>query len=192
MNQKRLPSHPFWEFSLSVYSEDSVKKACLDLQDRHDLNVNIILFCCWIAASSRGRLNQEDLSQALFAIRQWHDGITLGLRQIRNHLSDFGLPIWAKELRKDVLNSEIAAEQVEQLLLAKTIKRPVLEVRATLQKAMDAVSNVSSYAKLQGLKLEVCDLRSIHQIMSSVFPQISTNELFDLCQPTSPTLTYPI
>ena len=49
-----FPEHPFWDFSLSVYSTEGVPAACLVLQDHHQVDVNVILFCCWLGASGRG------------------------------------------------------------------------------------------------------------------------------------------
>ena len=48
-----FPDHPFWDFSLRVHGADGVAGACLDLQDAHQLDVNIVLYCCWIGATGR-------------------------------------------------------------------------------------------------------------------------------------------
>ena len=42
-----------WEFSLSVYGKSGVPDACLTLQNSHGLDVNLVLFCLWLATDSR-------------------------------------------------------------------------------------------------------------------------------------------
>ena len=51
----------FWAFSLEFYARPGVAEACLALQDRHGLDVNILLLCCWLGWSGRGRLSPADL-----------------------------------------------------------------------------------------------------------------------------------
>ena len=58
----------FWAFSLDVYGRPGVAPACLALQDRHGLDVNLLLFCCW-AASQGVTLDQRTLAAAEEAAR---------------------------------------------------------------------------------------------------------------------------
>ena len=53
--------HPFWNFSLEIYSGEGVAEACLDLQERRGCDVNILLFCCWLGASGRPTLTADRL-----------------------------------------------------------------------------------------------------------------------------------
>ena len=57
----------FWAFSLEVYGRPGVAPACLALQDRHGLDVNLLLFCCW-AASQGVTLDQRTLAAAEEAV----------------------------------------------------------------------------------------------------------------------------
>lgn len=43
-----LQAKAFWDFSLALYSDKSVEQQCLLLQNRYDLNVNILLLCCFL------------------------------------------------------------------------------------------------------------------------------------------------
>lgn len=38
-----FPDHPFWDFSLEVYPREGVGAACLALQARHEIDVNVLL-----------------------------------------------------------------------------------------------------------------------------------------------------
>ena len=55
----QFPDHPFWDYSLDVYMQDKVGAACIDLQERYQLDVNVLLFCLWFGASDRGRLERR-------------------------------------------------------------------------------------------------------------------------------------
>ena len=56
--------NPFWDFSLAVWGREAVEPACLDLQERHGLDVNLLLFCGW--AGRRGRaLDDADIARLI-------------------------------------------------------------------------------------------------------------------------------
>lgn len=43
----QLEEQSFWDFSLLLYAKPKVMTQCLLLQDHYQLNVNIMLFCCF-------------------------------------------------------------------------------------------------------------------------------------------------
>lgn len=43
----QLEEQQFWDFSLCLYSKSGVMENCLCLQDEYQLNVNMVLFCCF-------------------------------------------------------------------------------------------------------------------------------------------------
>ena len=49
--------HPFWDFSLAVWGREAVEPACLALQARHGIDINVLLFCGW--AGRRGPDHRE-------------------------------------------------------------------------------------------------------------------------------------
>ncbi len=119
------PNHPFWDFSLAVYGREGVAQACVALQDRRGLDVNLLLFCCW--AGSRGRrLDPADLEGLDEAVRPWQDAVVRPLRGIRRWLKTQaaapGAP--AHRLREKIKADELQAEAVEQTLLAQTLEIP--------------------------------------------------------------------
>ena len=102
--------HPFWEFSLRVYGNEGVPIACLALQERHAIDVNMLLFCAWIGESGRGLLGEADLESALVATMAWNQDIVCSLRAVRNQLKG-GMPTIPTErsetLRKMILEIEV-------------------------------------------------------------------------------------
>lgn len=116
---------PFWQFSGSVYGRPGVAEACLDLQERHGLDVNLLLFCAW--AGTRGqRLDGGDLGLLRSAARPWHDEVVAPLRAARRWLKQqVSLPEDLGEtFREEVKGLELQAEMLEQLVLYQELEIP--------------------------------------------------------------------
>ena len=77
--------NPLWDYSLKLYTHEDVKQLCLTLQDCYDINVNMILWCCWYA-SEQGQFSPKLLNQILAYNAPWHDNVTRQLRQARQWL----------------------------------------------------------------------------------------------------------
>lgn len=45
------PENPFWRFSCAVYAAPGVAQACLELQDTHGADVNLLLLAAWLGAA---------------------------------------------------------------------------------------------------------------------------------------------
>ena len=68
--------NPFWDFSLAVYHRPGVAQACLALQDRRGLDVNLLLFCCWAGSLGR-RLEPQDIARLRRAVGDWQERVPL-------------------------------------------------------------------------------------------------------------------
>ena len=110
----------FWRSSLELYAREGMSRALLALQDRRGADVNLLLYCCWMALSGQGRLSASDLRRADAAIAGWRDDVTLPLRELRRRIKGsperWALP-GASEVRRRVLETEIASERVTQGIL---------------------------------------------------------------------------
>ena len=114
---------PFWRFSGEVYGRPGVAEACLALQDRHGLDVNLLLFCAW--AGSCGRLlDGGDLGLLWLAVRPWQDEVVAPLRSARRWLKQqVSLPEDLGEaFREEVKAMELQAEMMEQMMLYQEIE----------------------------------------------------------------------
>jgi len=116
-----FPDHPFWDFSLKVYGSEGVAPACLELQEAHGIDVNLLLFCCWLGVSGRGVIGRNEIARLSTSVSAWHGEIVRGLRAVRKRLKE---PVGAEDrdlalaLRQRVQKIEIDAEHIEQLMLA--------------------------------------------------------------------------
>lgn len=117
MRQDRLN---FWTFSLAVYADAAVQRECLDLQNRHDINVNLLLFCAFIGAVHGAVLSRADIEQANGVVHIWHGQVVGNLRAARRALKSFcnGAPsIDFDSLYSNVKAGELEAERLEQRML---------------------------------------------------------------------------
>jgi uncharacterized protein (TIGR02444 family) len=133
----------FWRFSLALYAQPGVAPACLVLQDQHQRDVNLMLFCCWLGASGRGRLDRAGLEAADQAVTGWRRDVVEPLRAARRAIKTAALPesegIYAKA--KAV---ELEAERLLQRQLADRAPAENIGFRSE-QRLSDALANLALY-----------------------------------------------
>jgi uncharacterized protein (TIGR02444 family) len=112
------PKHPFWDWSLAAYRRPGVEEILLDLQDRHGLDVNLLLFACWIGATGRGRLSNGMWTELIGATADWRATVIEPLRAVRRQLKGQDDMPGAAMLRQGVKALELDAERVAQLAIA--------------------------------------------------------------------------
>lgn len=103
-----------------MYDNVAVQRECLDLQDRHGLDVNLLLFCAFVGAVHGAVLSQADVKQAEDEVRDWHAQVVHGLRKARHAVksfSDAASPISFASFYSSVKERELEAERLEQMIL---------------------------------------------------------------------------
>jgi uncharacterized protein (TIGR02444 family) len=111
--------NPFWQFSLRVYAAPGVAPECLQLQERLDLDVNVVLFAAWLGLARGVALRADDLERISAAMAGWSGDVVKALRAVRKDLKPLAAdPDSAvAALRKRVADAELFAEQIEQAQL---------------------------------------------------------------------------
>lgn len=109
----------FWGFSLRTYAKPAVAEACLFLQDKRGLDVNLVLYCCWIGGRAPV-LDTADFADAFeFSVR-WKRHVVEPLRDVRRWMKTDGCeqePVESKScmsLRDRVKKLELEAEKLQQ------------------------------------------------------------------------------
>ena len=179
-----FPDHPFWDFSLDVYMSDGVGAACLELQDAHELDVNVLLFCLWCGASGRGALTADEMKIATDAVHAWHQDIVRALRAVRTLMKSGMEPApadLAESLRQRIQKTEIDCEHTEQLMLAAAIETTVDVTRADDLRLVDAVSNVSQYFQLFGAKASAQDRQNVVVMLRVAFRDLGPADITAAC-----------
>jgi uncharacterized protein (TIGR02444 family) len=139
----------FWAFSLAFYADPAIAGICIDLQDRHSSDVNVVLFVLWCASRHRS-LSAHELERVVASISPWQNDVVRPLRGVRRNLkqlaADLALaPI--SELREAVKKQELEAERLQQSLMEagfSDIGSPASD------RAAAARSNVERYATFVG------------------------------------------
>lgn len=167
-----FPAHPFWDFSLRVYGSEGVPAACLVLQERHGIDVNVLLYCCWLGATGRGALDEDEIARVCRTVADWHSDIVRAVRGVRQRLKGgFGAaPLDLSEpLRRRVAKIEVDLEHVEQLMLAETIARVADENRDEDARLGDALDNVHAYFGAEGVVPDMADAAETAVIVGPAF-----------------------
>lgn len=177
--------HPFWNFSLELYGAEGVAEACLDLQERRGCDVNVLLFCCWLAASGRPTLSADRLRAILKASDVWQADVVKPLRAIRRKLKDGSwagaLPETVDAVRRRVADAELAAEHVEQLeltnLYAAAADRALHRDDPPEKRMRAAVGNLGVYAVCLGVVPDDKDRIAVAALMRATFPALLPDEI---------------
>lgn len=117
-----IPASPFWDFSLRLYAEAGVPDACLALQARHGVDINLLFCCLWLGLEGE-RLGRREIARLAARVRDLHAGVVKPLREVRILLKgmaateDEALRPALGALRSAIKKSELDAEHLEQVAL---------------------------------------------------------------------------
>jgi uncharacterized protein (TIGR02444 family) len=106
----------FKRFALALYGSEDVADACLYLQNRHDLDVNLVLFAAFVGAKRHQRLTASSLEAARARVDAWHSEVVRPLRAVRQRLKTGPAPApneITAHLRRRLQQVEIDAELIE-------------------------------------------------------------------------------
>lgn len=109
-----------WAFSTDVYGRPGVEASCLKLQARYGLSISLLLGAIWLGLEGRGRLGTSDVEAAVRRAQEWDREVIDPLRALRRHLKltpPRGVEDETHSLRNQLMDAELAAEQVQQRLL---------------------------------------------------------------------------
>jgi uncharacterized protein (TIGR02444 family) len=183
-----LPDHPFWHFSLKIYQQSPASQALLHLQQQYGLNVNIMLFCCWWATTGQSVLALPEMQRLFNQTALWHDQVVIMLRNMRRRLKNSALPLVVQKWGRMLLEEELFAEHIEQLMLVEAlVKAPPLKISNLTHIIGNVCRNLQMYFNSQRVWLPptadkyLCQLLEVifHKTKASVISAIY-HKIFDL------------
>jgi uncharacterized protein (TIGR02444 family) len=175
----RWPANPFWDYALDLYRKEGVEAACLELQRRHGVDVNIVLLCCWLG--HRGVVADEAVwARIAEAAETWQKEVVRPLRAVRSRLTSAltapqpgsiaaRWPELAGALRKRVLALEIDGERLEQLLLTEVAAGLALTGAPGVALAS---ANLARYRRFAPP-----DRGALATLLQAAFPDVPTSEI---------------
>ncbi|MBX7199953.1 MAG: TIGR02444 family protein [Rhodospirillaceae bacterium] len=174
-----VQSNPLWDFATWAYKEPGVEKACLALQGKHGIDVNILLFCLWLAHIGVGSSNlSRYLAGSLKLSRDWQRNLVEPLRGVRDAMKDFiessdmvgPNRVAASELRERVKACERDMEHLQMLALYALVQEPAdARERSPAEKKDDANNNLTVYFSATGVKLDPLAQAQVMRILTAVF-----------------------
>ncbi len=174
-----FPDDAFWDFSLTVYGTDGVPPACLELQERHQIDVNLLLWCLWCGADGYPALNAEDLANAESQIGDWHHTVVRHIRWLRQHLKTPYSGVedsLQQSLRARLQKIEIDAEHLEQLSLAGIARKMKPEGPADLHKRIGvSAANGALYLRAAGAASEGEDAAAFATILTAGYADFTAD-----------------
>jgi len=120
----QFPESNFWNFSINFYQLPDIKQSCLALQDNYQLNVNLILFCHWLALNKQHTLSQSQWQTLVIAAQPWEE-IIQTLRMSRRMITNSSIA-WPTDFKQETSNGvssiEINTEHMQQLAIEQAWK----------------------------------------------------------------------
>jgi uncharacterized protein (TIGR02444 family) len=172
--------NPLWEFSTWAYQRPGVEKACLALQNRLGIDVNIVLFCAWLAYRGTGTGSlAKYLGTALKLSREWRSNLVEPLRTSRENLKqmlDTAATAGADQaavgaLYERIKQCELDLEQLQTLALYATVEDGDDQgvTRSPAEQRDDASNNLTVYFAATGVKLDPLAQAHVMRILTAVF-----------------------
>jgi uncharacterized protein (TIGR02444 family) len=139
--------NPLWRFAVSLYGRGEVAAACLELQDAHGLDVDLVLACLWYACDRRHPLERtrlRELQHRVAPLRQW----TVRMRQLRRELErPSRLDPSYRELYDHAKTTELSAEALSLAVLYDAL---AADPRGEQMPAIAAEASLYRYAEIEG------------------------------------------
>jgi uncharacterized protein (TIGR02444 family) len=107
---------PFWRFSVKFYAMPGVAPACIELQDRAKVDVNVLFFLLWNATQNRA-LGEAEVAELDRMVGAWRDMTVVPLREVRRALRGpppVMAPDAAEGFRTRIKQVELEAERLQQ------------------------------------------------------------------------------
>jgi uncharacterized protein (TIGR02444 family) len=163
-----LAADSFWSFGLALYGRPGVAPALIGLQDRLGLDVNILLYCCWVGSGGRS-LGAADVAAVEAAIEPWQAEVVRPLRALRRRLKGgFGeLPGDRVEAYRKRLNElEIDGERFAQEAMA-AVPRGCAE---TIPAEARIAGNLRAYLQLRKVEAGAGDAADLRVVLQACCP----------------------
>lgn len=140
----------FWQFSLRFYRRAEVPALCLQLQDEHGIDVNLLFFMCFLAINGR-RVAADEVRRIDHRNSEWRGNVVQPLRAIRRALKGGIAPVdgeAAEALRSAIKRDELQAERLQQKALEREFSCGAIGQSATPRDA--AAANFAAYRAVIG------------------------------------------
>jgi uncharacterized protein (TIGR02444 family) len=152
LSSTNVAGNRFWEFSLKFYSREDVSSSCLTLQNNFGADVNILIYCCWMAVEGAEKISCTELVEIITILEPWQSKVVTVLREIRTSMKQdklLNLGALSEELRKAVKKCELESEKIEQNILYQSGQNISVDISLNrFQKAQNAKLSLENYLQV--------------------------------------------
>ena len=176
------PVESFWDFSVRTYRTSGVPEACMSLQDEFDVDVNMFLYCCWVAAR-RGEFDAELWNDAIEFSSVWAGQLVKPLRLARTWMKHKGCSMNTgsiddcMHLREKVKSVEFDAERMQQEILESLTNKSEHQTCGASSLLATIAKNVLRYCRHLGLQIDADVAAEIAVIVVAAFPQFDRQQI---------------
>ncbi len=167
-----ITENPFWRFSLQFYDQGNVASTCIALQDGVDADVNVLLYCCWVAYEGATVIASAELTEIIEGIEPWQSHVVSGLRKIRRDLRKnklLDLRDTSEELLQLIKECELESERLEQWILYQSGQREFTDHDASEEERIgNARTNLNNYLGIISGGATRIEQQSIHTLGEEV------------------------
>lgn len=179
-----IAAERFWDFSVRTYRTSGVPNVCLSLQDEYGIDVNMLLYCCWLAVR-RGEFDSEQWEKTIEYSTAWADKLVKPLRVARTWMKHEGCMIGivpsdaCMELREKVKSVEFDAEKMQQEVLE--LLTSTSECKSPDEDLLlpAVVSNVLRYCCYLGLEIDGGISKKFTVVVAAAFPQLGLPQILN-------------
>lgn len=172
--------NPLWRFVLPFYGRDGVSRACLTLQDKLGVDVNILLFAIFAQVERSIMIDASDLAVLDALVRDWRDEIIQPLRRVRIRLKSGPAPApspTTDRLRNRIKAAELETEQIELAVLADWLDRQPPRPTKRIDEAKDIPLMVARYFQRQPADTFAPEVDAALDALSRAIHEASVNKL---------------
>jgi uncharacterized protein (TIGR02444 family) len=111
---ERAESDSCWTFVVDLYARPGISQACLELQDRLDVDVSFLLTILFYAKHRGMNFSVDEIASLDRSISAWRDEVIRPLRRLRRRLKAADLlKSSTEELYRRIKADELLAERLE-------------------------------------------------------------------------------
>lgn len=173
-----------WNFSVHTYGKPGVADACLALQDRHGLDVNVLLFCCWFGCT-RGVVDEPLWNRVLAFSEPWADNVVRPLRAVRTWMKHTGCtqPDISNDacmkLREEMKRLELKAEQLQKHTLQSLAEDSPLKILDSTSQIVCILLNTKEYIRHCSVDLDAESRTRLAHIVTAAMGGATLDEVSD-------------
>ena len=159
----------FWDYSIRTY--EKLNSPFIFLQDHAGLDVNLLLFCCWVGQAGRV-LSDKQIILLCEKVMPVRDNLINPLRKARRFAKTLGVISDPERFKNNILSIELESERVEQAILLDTLNNFSDEYFISFQDEVEnTVANLKAYLSVAAVDFNEETKVALRALMRTIFPK---------------------